>query len=123
RNGIQDSDDRGLSVEPRRMGEFAVVRSHIDAAIPGRFCAEEVWQDGKGNQHQCVAASCRRRPDFVRPSCALPYEMYAEGGVSTDGSKFELHLTAANKVHGKRAMGAPFNVYLRNINGGMQVAT
>jgi phospholipase C len=54
----------------------------------------------------------------IRPSSALPYELYADGMVA--GSHFELHMTAADKVHGKKSMGSPFNVYLRNTrtNGG-----
>ena len=48
----------------------------------------------------------------IRPSNALPYELYAEGGLT--GSNFELHLTAANTVHGAKSAGSPFNVYLRN---------
>ena len=54
----------------------------------------------------------------VRPSCALPYELYADGAVNRD--HFILRLKAG------RAAGAPFNVYLRNMaeNGkGMRVAT
>ena len=54
----------------------------------------------------------------IRPSNALPYELYADGMVA--GSNFELHMTAANKVHGARSAGSPFNIYLRNsrTNGG-----
>jgi phospholipase C len=48
----------------------------------------------------------------IRPSNALPYELYADGAMA-DG-KFELHMTAANAVHGARSAGSPFNVYLRN---------
>jgi phospholipase C len=54
----------------------------------------------------------------TRPSCALPYELYAEGRLSSDRTKFELHMKAGNDVHGKRSAGAPFNVYLRNTSGG-----
>jgi len=54
----------------------------------------------------------------VRPSCALPYELYADGGLSVDGTAFELHVKAGDGVHGRRAAGAPFNVYLRNPRGG-----
>jgi phospholipase C len=50
----------------------------------------------------------------VRPSCALPYELYADGGLSADRSKFTLTMKAGNAVHAKRSIGAPFNVYLRN---------
>jgi phospholipase C len=54
----------------------------------------------------------------IRPSCSLPYELYAEGGLNADATKFELHLKAGNDVHGKRAAGSPFNVYLRNTRDG-----
>ena len=50
----------------------------------------------------------------VRPSCGLPYELYADGAASADGSKFALTLKAGNAAHGKRSMGAPFNVYVPN---------
>ena len=65
----------------------------------------------------------------IRPSCSLPYELYAEGSLSADRTKFELRMKAGNEVHGNRAAGAPFNVYLRNTRGetaadrGMVVAT
>jgi phospholipase C len=64
-----------------------------------------------------------RQEKGIRPACALPYELYAEGGLSADGAAFELRLRAGDEVHGKRAVGAPFNVYLRNTSGGMVVAT
>ena len=54
----------------------------------------------------------------TRPSCALPYELYAEGGLSSDRKKFELRMKAGNHVHGRRSVGTPFNVYLRNTSGG-----
>ena len=50
----------------------------------------------------------------IRPSCGIPYELYADGGLSADGSKFALTMKAGNSAHGKRSMGAPFNVYVRN---------
>jgi phospholipase C len=65
----------------------------------------------------------------IRPACALPYELHAEGGLNADGTMFELFMTAGNKVHGKKAAGAPFNVYLRKVasgtisGNGMQAAT
>ncbi|HUN83959.1 MAG TPA: phospholipase C, phosphocholine-specific [Terracidiphilus sp.] len=63
----------------------------------------------------------------TRPACALPYELRADGGLTPDGTQYELRLTAGDSVHGKNAAGAPFNVYLRNLNetigGGFQAAT
>ena len=61
----------------------------------------------------------------TRPACALPYELHANGALSADGKHFVLELAAANKLFGKRAAGAPFNVYLRNrtTGAGVQAAT
>lgn len=53
----------------------------------------------------------------TRPACALPYELYANGGLSVDRTKFVLRLKAGIVVHGSRSAGAPFNVYLRNAHG------
>ncbi|QHN05355.1 phospholipase C, phosphocholine-specific [Granulicella sp. WH15] len=70
-----------------------------------------------------------RQEPGVRPSCALPYELYAEGALNAERTSFQLRMTAANEVHGRRASGAPFNVYLRNLHpaennrAGMRVAT
>ncbi len=61
----------------------------------------------------------------TRPACALPYELHANGALSADGKRFVLELAAANKLFGKRAAGAPFNIYLRNLTtgAGVQAAT
>ena len=65
----------------------------------------------------------------IRPACVVPYELYVDGVLSADGTKFELSMTAGNQVHGQNAVGAPFNVYLQNLNDenatnpGMQAAT
>ena len=47
----------------------------------------------------------------IKPSCALPYELYAEGKLNADKSAFEIQFTASNKVFGDKTLGAPFNVY------------
>ncbi|HEY5381296.1 MAG TPA: phospholipase C, phosphocholine-specific [Acidobacteriaceae bacterium] len=79
------------------------------------------------NENLLHAEATTHQESGIRPSCALPYELYAEGGLSADGAKFELRLTAGDKVHGRRSAGAPFNVYLRNVSGSnakeMRVAT
>ncbi len=65
----------------------------------------------------------------ICPACALPYELYADGSLGADSKYFEIRLNAGNQVHGARAAGAPFNVYLRNTRegkragAGMVVAT
>ncbi len=52
----------------------------------------------------------------IRPSCALPYELYSEGALNRDGSAFTLSLRAGDRVHREQSAGAAFNVYLRNLH-------
>lgn len=47
----------------------------------------------------------------IRTACALPYELYSTGKLSTDKKSFEITLTAGNRVFGKNAAGSPFTVY------------
>jgi phospholipase C len=58
----------------------------------------------------------------IKPACALPYELYADGGLHADGKSFEVRLSAGNQVHGAKSAGAPFNLYVRNKEG-MTAAT
>ena len=45
----------------------------------------------------------------MRPSNALPYELYADGRF--DNKQFMLTMTAKNELFGKQSLGAPFQVY------------
>jgi phospholipase C len=47
----------------------------------------------------------------IKPSCALPYQLYADGKLSKDKKSFEVNFKAGNDVFGKGASGSPFNVY------------
>jgi phospholipase C len=47
----------------------------------------------------------------IRKSSALPYELYAHGGLTTDKKRFQLTLAASRESFGTKAAGAPFNVY------------
>jgi phospholipase C len=47
----------------------------------------------------------------IKPSCALPYQLYADGKLSADKKSFGLKFTASDKVFGSSASGSPFNVY------------
>lgn len=85
--------------------------------------AEQI-EDINRNPHSSFTA---HQEPGIRPACALPYELYVEGALSADRSSFEMAMTAANEVFGNNAAGAPFNVYLRNLNHAagslMRVAT
>ncbi|WP_298741392.1 phosphocholine-specific phospholipase C [uncultured Chitinophaga sp.] len=45
----------------------------------------------------------------IRPSNALPYELYVNGQLKNNS--FEISFAAGNKTFGKKAAGAPFTVY------------
>ena len=47
----------------------------------------------------------------IRDSCALPYELYVDGELTTDKNSFRIQFTAADAFFGDKAKGAPFNVY------------
>jgi phospholipase C len=52
-----------------------------------------------------------RQEPGIRPSSALPYELYAEGAIPTGGKHFEITLEARNEAFGKASAGAPFHAY------------
>jgi phospholipase C len=47
----------------------------------------------------------------IRSSCALPYELYADGMLSDDKKTFEIILKAGNEFFGESSAGSPFHVY------------
>ncbi len=65
----------------------------------------------EANLHPYQSAYLPKQEKGIRPSCALPYELYVDGKLSADKRSFEIGFQAANKVWGKKAVGAPFNVY------------
>jgi phospholipase C len=52
----------------------------------------------------------------VRPSNALPYEIYCDGKLSDDKKSFEIFFEAKNNVFGRDTAGVPFLVYARKRN-------
>ena len=47
----------------------------------------------------------------IRPSCALPYELYVEGRMSDDKDSFEILFRVGNEVFREGSAGSPFMVY------------
>jgi phospholipase C len=58
-----------------------------------------------------------RQEPGVRPSCPLPYELYAAGSLDADRAKFTMRLEARNEAFGERAAGSPFIVYALSAKG------
>ena len=47
----------------------------------------------------------------IRNSCALPYQLNADGELSDDKKTFEIIFSAENELPGMQSDGSPFNVY------------
>lgn len=63
-----------------------------------------------------------RQEPGIRPSCAIPYELYAEASLTKDKAALEIAFVNSNNAFGSKTAGAPFNVYapgkyLQNVNG------
>jgi len=52
-----------------------------------------------------------RQEKGTRSSCAIPYQLYAEGKLSDDKKSVEVSFAARNEIFGEQAAGSPFNVY------------
>ena len=95
--------------------------------IPSNYKKLDAAQIKDINQSAQQSRFASHQEPGTKPACALPYELYAEGGISPDGTNFALQLTAGDTVHGSSTAGAPFNVYLRNLDdlshGGFRAAT
>jgi phospholipase C len=47
----------------------------------------------------------------TRPSCGLPYELYADARLTDDRENLKVVMKAGTRVFGKQSSGAPFKVY------------
>ncbi|WP_353719216.1 phosphocholine-specific phospholipase C [Dyadobacter sp. 676] len=82
--------------------------------LPANFKALTAVEIGKINANPAESPFLPRQEPGTRPSCAIPYELYADGALSPDKTSFEIRLHAANKVFGPRSAGAPFIIYAMN---------
>lgn len=53
-----------------------------------------------------------RQEPGIRNSCALPYQLNADGKLNKDKNAFEITFSVANDLPAVQADGAPFNVYV-----------
>jgi len=102
------------------------IREAKDKEVPSNYVALSPAQIVDVNQKLAASQWMSKQEPGTRPANALPYELYADAGLSAGGSTVELVMKAGNVVHGAKSIGAPFNVYLRRTKDGkpeMVVAT
>lgn len=62
-------------------------------------------------QNRAAVPWMPRQEPGTRPSAALPYELYAEGAMASNGELFEIALEAGSERFGEASAGSPFHVY------------
>ena len=127
---FRPNDAQELKLDFLNRDKFVIgIEKARDKEVPSNFkylTADQVSQINDAPRDSGMMP--HQEPGF-RPSCGLPYELYATGNLSDDGQHYTLRLTAGEQVHGAKSVGGAFNVYLRNLthvtNGGppMRVAT
>jgi phospholipase C len=73
------------------------------------------------SKHPGASRVLTRQEPGVKPACALPYELYVDGGVTAGGKAFSIGFAAGNQVFGKKSAGCPFTLYERRADGTMKV--
>jgi phospholipase C len=58
-----------------------------------------------------------RQERGVRPSCAVPCQLYVEGGLADDHGSFRLTFTASRDIFAGKALGSAFNAYAIGVSG------
>jgi phospholipase C len=113
---FRDHDAKEPKLDYLNRDKFVTgIREAKDKEVPSNYTKLSASQIADINANHPRSQFMSHQEPGVRPSCALPYELYAEGQLSADRSTFTLRLKAGNEVHGTRSAGAPFNVYLRNL--------
>jgi phospholipase C len=79
--------------------------------LPSSFKQLSKQEIDKFNQNPLSSPLFTKQEKGTRPSCALPYELYADGRFDSKHKTFEISFEAANKLFGQKAVGSPFTVY------------
>jgi phospholipase C len=80
-------------------------------AEPAAFKALSEEEIVRVRQNPKNTSSMPRQEAGMRPSCALPYQLYVNGIVGPDKKSFRLKFSASKEIFGNNAAGAPFQVY------------
>lgn len=78
---------------------------------PGGWAPLSAADIARIKQAPLTASRLPQQEKGVRSSCALPYELYADGKLNADRKTFDLTFFAGNEIFGAQAAGAPFKVY------------
>jgi phospholipase C len=66
---------------------------------------------GQINRDPFASPLMPKQEKGIRPSSALPYQLYAKGSLSVDKKSFSIQLEARKEIFGDKAAGSPFTIY------------
>jgi phospholipase C len=106
---------RGEKTEPLTPVDWRSFAGSIHQAqfkqVPNGFKKLEPAEIRQARENPQTSPWLPQQEKGVRASCALPYELAAEGALSADRKSFAIHFAAGKGLFGERAVGAPFHVY------------
>jgi phospholipase C len=98
--------DRHEFIESIHRARFKPVPNSFHALTPAEL--EEVRRD------PFASPWLPRQEPGVRPSCALPYQLIVDGGLSDDRRRLIVRFEASDSLFGPAAAGSPFVAYARD---------
>ncbi len=63
------------------------------------------------NKEPLASAYMPKQEKGTKPSCALPYELYAEGTLNAVGNSYMISMRSGNNVFKEQSVGSPFTLY------------
>ena len=104
-----ERDEHPLPVERDIFVEGIHRASFMAPPVGFKALGETEIRDVLGNPWSSIHLP--RQEPGLRPSCALPYDLLAEGKLNRSTESFEVTFEAADGRAGRRAAGVPFQVY------------
>jgi phospholipase C len=77
--------------------------------LPANFKLLSAQDIAQVNQHPHNSPHLPQQESGIKPSCALPYQLHADGKLNADKTAFEIALSSGNEM--ANAAGSPFIVY------------
>ncbi len=82
--------------------------------VPSNYKALSAREIKEVNENPHDSNYMPQQEKGIRPSCSLPYELFADGNINQATNTFEIVLQADNKFFKDKAAGSPFIIYARN---------
>jgi phospholipase C len=79
--------------------------------VPANFKLLTKDEVAQIKEHPHQSPLLPKQESGIKTSCALPYQLYADGKLNADKTAFEIKLRSADELFGKATSGSPFIVY------------